>query len=175
MTDTVPFAESATEEQPGETVYTASLSEDGHLLLTDGRVTPYRPVYENDKLVGSVRDGAANVAVNPAEFRVVPLGLAAVEPLQLQTVADTSTPVPANAMQPVTVTEAPAETPAPAHTGADRSAGPHAGADPGPNRSPDPGAHGHTGADSQPHPGADRSPHAKPCPHRHPRPDRRLA
>ena len=138
VTDTVPFAESATEEQPGETVYTASLSEDGHLLLTDGRVTPYRPVYENDKLVGAVRDGAANVAVNPAEFRVVPLGLAAVEPLQLQTVADTSTPVPANVMQPVTVTEAPAETPAPATPAPTEAPAPTPEPTPAPTEAPTP-------------------------------------
>ena len=58
VTDTVSYAESSAEETGAEVYYTAQVSEDGYLLLSDGTKTPYRPQYAEgtDHITGAVRD-----------------------------------------------------------------------------------------------------------------------
>lgn len=64
VTDTVQYAESATESTGTTTTYTAKLSSSGYLLLQDGTETPYLPVYKDgtQELIGAKRD--ANYAGN---------------------------------------------------------------------------------------------------------------
>ena len=59
ITDTVAYAEPKQEEIGRTTVYTVQLSGD-YLVLKDGTVTAYKPVYnENGELTGAQRDGSA--------------------------------------------------------------------------------------------------------------------
>ena len=46
VTDTVPFAEPGKTETGKRVTYTPQLSADGYLLMNDGTVSPYRPVYD---------------------------------------------------------------------------------------------------------------------------------
>ena len=119
VTDTVAYAESKAEEVGTETYYTGKVSSDGYLLLSDGTVTPYKPQYDGDTdhLTGAVRSQANNVEVVPGSLQVRYLG-AAVEPLQLVGVEDTSEPTAQNEGEatpaPAAETPAPTEAPTPA-------------------------------------------------------------
>ena len=64
IVDTVAYAESSKVEIGRRTVYTAELSDGGYLLLTDGSVTAYKPVYDasTGELTGARRDGSARFA-----------------------------------------------------------------------------------------------------------------
>ena len=121
VTDTVAYAESKAEEVGTETYYTGKVSSDGYLLLSDGTVTPYKPQYDGDTdhLTGAVRSQANNVEVVPGSLQVRYLG-AAVEPLQLVGVEDTSEPTAQNEGEatpaPAAETPAPTEAPTPAPT-----------------------------------------------------------
>ncbi|HJC54364.1 MAG TPA: hypothetical protein H9699_03810, partial [Candidatus Gemmiger stercoravium] len=121
VTDTVAYAESKAEEVGTETYYTGKVSSDGYLLLSDGTVTPYKPQYDGDTdhLTGAVRSQANNVEVVPGSLQVHYLG-AAVEPLQLVGVEDTSEPTAQNEGEatpaPAAETPAPTEAPTPAPT-----------------------------------------------------------
>ena len=121
VTDTVAYAESKAEEVGTETYYTGKVSSDGYLLLSDGTVTPYKPQYDGDTdhLTGAVRSQANNVEVVPGSLQVRYLG-AAVEPLQLVGVEDTSEPTAQNEGEatpaPAAPTPAPTQAPTPAPT-----------------------------------------------------------
>lgn len=78
ITDTVTYAESSAKEVGTKTTYTATLSSDGHLMLTDGSVSRYKPVYKDDtqELTGAIRDsGARTASVVPGSVSILPLGL----------------------------------------------------------------------------------------------------
>ena len=83
VTDTVAYAESSRESvgSSGKT-YTAKLSDSGHLLLSDGTVTNYLPVYDETTkaLTGAIRDPSRSMASGVSasfESMVYDLGSAA--------------------------------------------------------------------------------------------------
>ena len=144
VTDTVAYAESKAEEVGTETYYTGKVSSDGYLLLSDGTVTPYKPQYDGDTdhLTGAVRSQANNVEVVPGSLQVRYLG-AAVEPLQLVGVEDTSEPTAQNEGEatpaPAAETPAPTEAPTPAPTEAPTpTPAPTAAPTPAPTEAPTP-------------------------------------
>ena len=124
VTDTVSYAESSAEETGAEVYYTAQVSEDGYLLLSDGTKTPYRPQYAEgtDHITGAVRDTAFGVEAVPGSLVVVPLGhlgesrIVPVEDAAQPT--PESQPAPLNEDAAAQSTEQPAETPAEAPTAA---------------------------------------------------------
>ena len=127
VTDTVSYAESSAEETGAEVYYTAQVSEDGYLLLSDGTKTPYRPQYAEgtDHITGAVRDTAFGVEAVPGSLVVVPLGhLGESCIVPVEDAAPAAQPTPES--QPALLnedaaaqsTEQPAETPAEAPTAA---------------------------------------------------------
>ena len=127
VTDTVSYAESSAEETGAEVYYTAQVSEDGYLLLSDGTKTPYRPQYAEgtDHITGAVRDTAFGVEAVPGSLVVVPLGhLGESRIVPVEDAAPAAQPTPES--QPALLnedaaaqsTEQPAETPAEAPTAA---------------------------------------------------------
>ena len=127
VTDTVSYAESSAEETGAEVYYTAQVSEDGYLLLSDGTKTPYRPQYAEgtDHITGAVRDTAFGVEAVPGSLVVVPLGhLGESRIVPVEDVAPTTQPTPESQPAPLNEdaaaqsTEQPAETPAEAPTAA---------------------------------------------------------
>lgn len=96
VSDTVTYAQSSTAEAGSTIVYTAQLSADGHLLMTDGTVTDYLPVYDEitHLLTGAIRDTSANnssgiqMKAFPANAGIVPLGRATPAQAALRQVAD---------------------------------------------------------------------------------------
>ena len=125
VTDTVSYAESSAEETGAEVYYTAQVSEDGYLLLSDGTKTPYRPQYAEgtDHITGAVRDTAFGVEAVPGSLVVVPLGhLGESRIVPVEDAAPAAQPTPES--QPALLnedaaaqsTEQPAETPAEAPT-----------------------------------------------------------
>ena len=138
------YAESKAEEVGTETYYTGKVNSDGYLLLSDGTVTPYKPQYDGDTdhLTGAVRSQANNVEVVPGSLQVRYLG-AAVEPLQLVGVEDTSEPTAQNEGEatptPAAETPAPTEAPTPAPTEAPTpTPAPTAAPTPAPTEAPTP-------------------------------------
>ena len=83
VTDTVAYAESSQESTGGaKKTYTAKLSDSGHLLLKDGTVTSYLPVYDEatGALTGAIRDPSRSAASGVSaslESMVYDLGSAA--------------------------------------------------------------------------------------------------
>ena len=78
ITDTVAYAESSAKEIGTKTTYTASLSSDGHLMLSDGSVSRYKPVYADgtQELTGAIRDsGTRTASVVPGSVSILPLGV----------------------------------------------------------------------------------------------------
>ena len=127
VTDTVSYAESSAEETGAEIYYTAQVSEDGYLLLSDGTKTPYRPQYAEgtDHITGAVRDTAFGVEAVPGSLVVVPLGhLGESRIVPVEDAAPAAQPTPES--QPALLnedaaaqsTEQPAETPAETPTAA---------------------------------------------------------
>ena len=142
VTDTVSYAESSAEETGAEVYYTAQVSEDGYLLLSDGTKTPYRPQYAEgtDHITGAVRDTAFGVEAVPGSLVVVPLGhLGESRIVPVEDAAPAAQPTPES--QPALLnedaaaqsTEQPAETPAEAPTAA-----PTAEPTPAPTEAPTP-------------------------------------
>ena len=131
VTDTVSYAESSAEETGAEVYYTAQVSEDGYLLLSDGTKTPYRPQYAEgtDHITGAVRDTAFGVEAVPGSLVVVPLGHlgeSRIVPVEDAVPAAQPTPesqpAPLNEDAAAQSTEQPAETPAEAPTAAPTAA-----------------------------------------------------
>ena len=127
VTDTVSYAESSAEETGAEVYYTAQVSEDGYLLLSDGTKTPYRPQYAEgtDHITGAVRDTAFGVEAVPGSLVVVPLGhLGESRIVPVEDAAPAAQPTPESQPAPLNEdaaaksTEQPAETPAEAPTAA---------------------------------------------------------
>lgn len=127
VTDTVSYAESSAEETGAEVYYTAQVSEDGYLLLSDGTKTPYRPQYAEgtDHITGAVRDTAFGVEAMPGSLVVVPLGhlgesriVPVEDPAPAAQPTPESQPAPLNEDAAAQSTEQPAETPAEAPTAA---------------------------------------------------------
>ena len=127
VTDTVSYAESSAEETGAEIYYTAQVSEDGYLLLSDGTKTPYRPQYAEgtDHITGAVRDTAFGVEAVPGSLVVVPLGhLGESRIVPVEDAAPAAQPTPESQPAPLNEdaaaqsTEQPAETPAEAPTAA---------------------------------------------------------
>ena len=127
VTDTVSYAESSAEETGAEVYYTAQVSEDGYLLLSDGTKTLYRPQYEEgtDHITGAVRDTAFGVEAVPGSLVVVPLGhLGESRIVPVEDAAPAAQPTPESQPAPLNEdaaaqsTEQPAETPAEAPTAA---------------------------------------------------------
>ena len=127
VTDTVGYAESSAEETGTEVYYTAQVSEDGYLLLSDGTKTPYRPQYAEgtDHITGAVRDTAFGVEAVPGSLVVVPLGhLGESRIVPVEDAAPAAQPTPESQPAPLNEdaaaqsTEQPAETPAEAPTAA---------------------------------------------------------
>ena len=121
VTDTVSYAESSAEETGAEVYYTAQVSEDGYLLLSDGTKTPYRPQYAEgtDHITGAVRDTAFGVEAVPGSLVVVPLGhLGESRIVPVEDAAPAAQPTPESQPAPLNEdaaaqsTEQPAETPA---------------------------------------------------------------
>lgn len=85
VTDTVTYAESAKTETGKTTTYTAKLSSSGHLLLSDGTETPYRPVYKDgtQDLAGAKRDDGYAATQSTAAW--LPGAADAIVPLSLTT------------------------------------------------------------------------------------------
>ncbi|WP_294542670.1 GH25 family lysozyme [uncultured Gemmiger sp.] len=123
ITDTVAYAESSAKEIGTKTTYTASLSSDGHLMLSDGSVSRYKPVYADgtQELTGAIRDsGTRTASVVPGSVSILPLGvtgtteiLPLAEGEQGETALlneETTTPNPDETQQP-DVTETPTPTP----------------------------------------------------------------
>ena len=123
ITDTVAYAESSAKEIGTKTTYTASLSSDGHLMLSDGSVSRYKPVYADgtQELTGAIRDsGTRTASVVPGSVSILPLGvtgtteiLPLAEGEQGETSLlneETTTPNPDETQQP-DVTETPTPTP----------------------------------------------------------------
>lgn len=123
ITDTVTYAESSAKEIGTKTTYTASLSSDGHLMLSDGSVSRYKPVYADgtQELTGAIRDsGTRSASVVPGSVSILPLGvtgtteiLPLAEGEQGETALlneETTTPNPDETEQP-DVTETPTPTP----------------------------------------------------------------
>ena len=127
VTDTVSYAESSAEETGAEIYYTAQVSEDGYLLLSDGTKTPYRPQYAEgtDHITGAVRDTAFGVEAVPGSLVVVPLGhLGESRIVPVEDAAPAAQPTPESQPAPLNEdaaaqsTEQPAETPAETPTAA---------------------------------------------------------
>ena len=127
VTDTVSYAESSAEETGAEVYYTAQVSEDGYLLLSDGTKTPYRPQYAEgtDHITSAVRDTAFGVEAVPGSLVVVPLGhLGESRIVPVEDAAPAAQPTPESQPAPLNEdaaaqsTEQPAETPAEAPTAA---------------------------------------------------------
>ena len=127
VTDTVSYAESSAEETGAEVYYTAQVSEDGYLLLSDGTKTPYRPQYAEgtDHITGAVRDTAFGVEAVPGSLVVVPLGhLGESRIVPVEDAAPAAQPTPESQPAPLNEdaaaqsTEQPAETPAETPTAA---------------------------------------------------------
>ena len=127
VTDTVSYAESSAEETGAEVYYTAQVSEDGYLLLSDGTKTPYRPQYAEgtDHITGAVRDTAFGVEAVPGSLVVVPLGhLGESRIVPVEDAAPAAQPTPESQPAPLNEdaaaqrTEQPAEPPAEAPTAA---------------------------------------------------------
>ena len=127
VTDTVSYAESSAEETGAEVYYTAQVSEDGYLLLSDGTKTPYRPQYAEgtDHITGAVRDTAFGVEAVPGSLVVVPLGhLGESRIVPVEDAAPAAQPTPESQPAPLNEdaaaqsTEQPVETPAEAPTAA---------------------------------------------------------
>ena len=127
VTDTVSYAESSAEETGAEVYYTAQVSEDGYLLLSDGTKTPYRPQYAEgtDHITGAVRDTAFGVEAVPGSLVVVPLGhLGESRIVPVEDAAPAAQPTPESQPAPLNEDAAaqstvqPAETPAEAPTAA---------------------------------------------------------
>lgn len=127
VTDTVSYAESSAEETGAEVYYTAQVSEDGYLLLSDGTKTPYRPQYAEgtDHITGAVRDTAFGVEAVPGSLVVVPLGhLGESRIVPVEDAAPAAQPTPESQPAPLNEdaaaqsTAQPAETPAEAPTAA---------------------------------------------------------
>ena len=142
VTDTVSYAESSAEETGAEVYYTAQVSEDGYLLLSDGTKTPYRPQYAEgtDHITGAVRDTAFGVEAVPGSLVVVPLGhLGESRIVPVEDAAPAAQPTPESQPAPLNEdaaaqsTEQPAETPAEAPTAA-----PTAEPTPAPTEAPTP-------------------------------------
>ena len=142
VTDTVSYAESSAEETGAEVYYTAQVSEDGYLLLSDGTKTPYRPQYAEgtDHITGAVRDTAFGVEAVPGSLVVVPLGhLGESRIVPVEDAAPAAQPTPESQPAPLNEDAAaqstvqPAETPAEAPTAA-----PTAEPTPAPTEAPTP-------------------------------------
>ena len=148
VTDTVSYAESSAEETGAEVYYTAQVSEDGYLLLSDGTKTPYRPQYAEgtDHITGAVRDTAFGVEAVPGSLVVVPLGhLGESRIVPVEDAAPAAQPTPESQPAPLNEdaaaqsTEQPAETPAEAPTAAptaEPTPAPTAGPTPEPTPAP---------------------------------------
>ena len=148
VTDTVSYAESSAEETGAEVYYTAQVSEDGYLLLSDGTKTPYRPQYAEgtDHITGAVRDTAFGVEAVPGSLVVVPLGhLGESRIVPVEDAAPAAQPTPESQPAPLNEdaaaqsTEQPAEPPAEAPTAAPTAEPPPAPtAEPTPEPTPAP-------------------------------------
>ena len=187
VTDTVSYAESSAEETGAEVYYTAQVSEDGYLLLSDGTKTPYRPQYAEgtDHITGAVRDTAFGVEAVPGSLVVVPLGHLGES--RIVPVEDAARA--AHAGKPARAAErrrgGPEHRAARRDPGRSAHGGPHGGADPrahgrtdagahpGPDRSSDPEPGPHGGTDPRAHRSADARPDRGP--HAHAGPDGGLA
>lgn len=123
ITDTVTYVESSAKEIGTKTTYTATLSSDGHLMMSDGSVSRYKPVYADGtkELTGAIRDsGTRTASVVPGSVSILPLGvtgtteiLPLTEEEQGETALlneETATPDPNETQQP-DVTETPTPTP----------------------------------------------------------------
>ena len=126
ITDTVAYAEPKQEEIGRTTVYTVQLSGD-YLVLKDGTVTAYKPVYnENGELTGAQRDGSARTLAAGGTLGVGLAGLlrhgsnapavpadSGVEPLNEEDATETTPPEETPAQDP---SASPSASPTPAVT-----------------------------------------------------------
>ena len=162
VTDTVAYAESSRESvgSSGKT-YTAKLSDSGHLLLSDGTVTNYLPVYDETTkaLTGAIRDPSRSMASGvSASFESMVYDLGSAAP------ADARVYLLEGESEAAAVNEVPAEnTPEPI-----ADATPEPTAEPTPEPTPEPTAE--PTPEPTPEPTAEPTPEPTPAPTAEPTP-----
>lgn len=162
VTDTVAYAESSRESvgSSGKT-YTAKLSDSGHLLLSDGTVTNYLPVYDETTkaLTGAIRDLSRSMASGvSASFESMVYDLGSAAP------ADARVYLLEGESESAAVNEVPAEnTPEPI-----ADATPEPTAEPTPEPTPEPTAE--PTPEPTPEPTAEPTPEPTPAPTAEPTP-----
>lgn len=162
VTDTVAYAESSRESvgSSGKT-YTAKLSDSGHLLLSDGTVTNYLPVYDETTkaLTGAIRDPSRSMASGvSASFESIVYDLGSAAP------ADARVYLLEGESEAAAVNEVPAEnTPEPI-----ADATPEPTAEPTPEPTPEPTAE--PTPEPTPEPTAEPTPEPTPAPTAEPTP-----
>ena len=162
VTDTVAYAESSRESVGGSgKTYTAKLSDSGHLLLSDGTVTNYLPVYDETTkaLTGAIRDPSRSMASGvSASFESMVYDLGSAAP------ADARVYLLEGESEAAAVNEVPAEnTPEPI-----ADATPEPTAEPTPEPTPEPTAE--PTPEPTPEPTAEPTPEPTPAPTAEPTP-----
>lgn len=127
LQDTVTYADSKTETVAGPSQTTAKTNSSGYMLLSDGTVTDYKPVYEDGNLVAAQRDTSRQAQAAPLSLLMEGVetltegeGTAPTE-TPAESTDPTASPEVTNTPDP-TPTAAPTETPTAAPTQAPTAA-----------------------------------------------------